>query len=56
MCDYASEYISKEEEQPHIKITLKSTPIILLYDQLSYNAPRDTEMGLEIERANKEDT
>lgn len=55
MHDYSTKYIPKEEEPTHIKIILKSTPIILLYDQLCYNAPKDTEMGREIEKANKED-
>lgn len=50
-----TKYIPTEEINSHIKIILKTTPIILLYEQLSYNAPRDTEMGQLIQMANEKD-
>lgn len=37
----------------HIKIVLNTTPFILLYEHLSYSAPRDTKIGQEIEASNK---
>lgn len=51
----ATKYIPKDEINSHIKIILRTTPIILLYEQLSYNAPQDTEMGQSIMRANEKD-